>query len=705
MALDSYATCPCGSGKKFKWCCQPIHVDIDRAFRQDAEGQHETALKLMADIVAAHPANPEALGRYAQLLYQNDKVEEADATLQRAFDINPNYPFGLLLRGMFRFYEGEFAGALALFRRAAEAYDPQAADQLAQVYTMIADCEMKLNRPLAARAALAVALRCQPDQHELRQQLDAAFGPQSHLPAPARREYEFLSPPSGSAGARSAAWSRALATASSTRLADVGRAFEQLVAELDAQPAAAPGELAAACYNLGIARAWLGDNAGALEALDRYVELEDDEPKAAAAWELGEVLRLGAGMEEKADCREYSVTYQIRDPNAVLGMLQEWERDRRLIGVQANQQDGILTALVLEKPTVITGGVGQPQKLGAYLLLMGQILRFRHPAKESVDRVCEEARQRLAGALSEGLEKVGHAAFADVVLEAVVFPVGVTDKAVAEARIREHAERFFEETWVHRPLRSLNLIPPVDAAGHRTLRKKLRGVIQFLQDCAAGGIVSAYDFDRLRRKLGLLGEAPAAAPPGGAPADIGALGAAELTALPAQELPEEQLEQAYQAALKLDAQDLASRFARELVGRPPRADRPDRAPWYFYLVQRALAGGNTDEALNLVNEGERADCEQNEGRRRNDYELRRGQVHVKRGEADQAQEVFARLIDCDPSNLKTRGTAVEGMLSLRQGPKALKFAEEGLAKARQQNDRDSEQYFLELLAAAKKQGG
>src|SRR5215831_13961151 len=78
MALDSYSSCPCGSGKKFKWCCQPIHVDIDRAYRQDAEGQHEAALKIMDQLVAAHPANPEAWGRRAHLLYQNGQVEEAE---------------------------------------------------------------------------------------------------------------------------------------------------------------------------------------------------------------------------------------------------------------------------------------------------------------------------------------------------------------------------------------------------------------------------------------------------------------------------------------------------------------------------------------------------------------------------------------------------------------------------------------------------
>jgi hypothetical protein len=99
------------------------------------------------------------------------------------------------------------------------------------------------------------------------------------------------------------------------------------------------------------------------------------------------------------------------------------------------------------------------------------------------------------------------------------------------------------------------------------------------------------------------------------------------------------------------------------------------------------------------------DCEQNEGRRRNDYELRRGQVHVKRGEADAAADVFQRLIERVPDELKYRGSAAEAMLTLKQGERALRFAEDGLAAARQRGDRDSEQYLQELAGAAKRQLG
>ena len=62
MALDSYSPCPCGSGKKFKWCCQPIHEDVARAMRLEQEGQHESALRAMDEVVAKHADQSGGLG-------------------------------------------------------------------------------------------------------------------------------------------------------------------------------------------------------------------------------------------------------------------------------------------------------------------------------------------------------------------------------------------------------------------------------------------------------------------------------------------------------------------------------------------------------------------------------------------------------------------------------------------------------------------
>src|SRR5262249_46494465 len=141
MSPDQYAPCPCGSGKKFKWCCQPVDADIQLAFEQFQNGQHETALRMMEEVVRKHPQNPVAWGRQAQLLHALGKTDQAEESLQKAFELNANYPFGLWLRAMLRYQEGEVPGALILARKAADAYDAQAHGQLAEVYRMVFELE------------------------------------------------------------------------------------------------------------------------------------------------------------------------------------------------------------------------------------------------------------------------------------------------------------------------------------------------------------------------------------------------------------------------------------------------------------------------------------------------------------------------------------------------------------------------------------
>jgi tetratricopeptide (TPR) repeat protein len=674
----------------------PIHAEIERAFEQEAQGQHENALRIMDEVLARHADNPEVWCQQAQLLYVQGRPEDADNALQKAIDLNANYPFAYLLRGRFRHEEGEIPGALILYRKAAELYDPAAGPVLSEAYGHITDCELKLNRPVAARAALELAIRHDPGNAELRKGLEEVFGEQSRYPPVARRAYSYLGTPDGAPAERRTAWQRALGRASTGRLADAARAFEQLTGE-DANDAPA-------WYNLGLTRAWLGDNARAVEALDRYVQLETNSEQAAAAWALAEVLRCGPGMENDTDYAEYAYIFPMRDPQRLVQQLGEWERERRLVGAQMRQEEGILTAVVLQRVQGLTAehAAAQAARLGAYLMIVGNMLRLWNMNRTALDEVVQELRERASSALAEPHFRPTPPSFHDILSEAMSFPINIKDPAAQRARIGEGMERFFEETWIHRPRVALQGVPPVDAAGHGVLRKKLEGVLQFIEECA--GLANLpYDFARLRRKLGLLQAAP---PAEGAPAaDIGSMGASELAALEVEKLGDEQLEQAYQVAQQLDARELAGRFARAVVGRPARGERPDRYLWFNHLINQALAEGDSTAALDFVNEGEKADCEQNEGKRRNDYELRRAQIHAKRSEMDAAQDAFDRLIERAPSELRYRSSAAEAMLSARQGARALRFAEGGLATARQQNNRDSEQHFLELVAAAKKQAG
>jgi tetratricopeptide (TPR) repeat protein len=698
MDLNPYSPCPCGSGKAFKWCCQPIHRQIARVFQLDEEGQHDVAMTQMDDVVRQNPGNPEAHGRKALLLFQNEKPAEAEQALEEAFRINPNYAFGFFLKARFRLYEGEIAGALILLRKAAELYSPEAHEILAMVNVEIFDCEMKLNRPIAGHAAAELALKHNPTDENLRKGITQVFGADNpNLPKVAWQPYEFKPQPGSASAERKAAWKQALQTAATGKLSHAEAAFAQLAAQDEND--------AAAWYNLGLARAWLGRNADALEALDRYVALEGNEGEAAAAWALGEVLRVGQGMEDQADYVEYSHVAPLRDAQPLMNALSALERDKLLAGVQVNEQEGVLSAAVLDPPApALTPELEarQSPRLGAFLVLIRNLLRVWHINKDAVDRTFASLQKHAGAGLGQSASMRGPAKFHDITADALIFPRNALSQEEATKRLAEGIEQYFEGQWLHRPLKSLSGVPPIDAAGHPLLRKKLAGAVAFLADCAALSKYP-YDFDRLRRKVGLLDAQPAQLTAAGP--DIGAMGAADLAGLAPASLDDAQLEEAFRAALKLDARELAGQFARTSVARPPRGDRPDRYPLFNHLIQAALGKGDTTTALDEVNAGEADDCKHNEGRRRNDYELRRAQVHAKRGEHDQAQDVFDRLIERVPTELKYRSAAAEAMLSARQGGRALRYAEAGLAEARKQQNRDSEGHLMELADAARRQGG
>jgi tetratricopeptide (TPR) repeat protein len=690
-----YDYCPCGSGKKFRWCCQAIYPAINRAQDLYESGQHEAGLRAMDEATRKHPDHPEVWGQKANLLFSHGQTEEAEKALDKAFELFPNYPYGNYLRAIFRMQEGEIGGALLLARRAAEHYHSDATDYLSQVYGVIFECEHKSNRPVAARAALRLIRRFQPADEEVQKAFDNLFGPQGSLPRAARQDYALLSPDPQTEGPRRQAWDQALQQAGTPKLTSLARAFEELTQQ-DANDRAA-------WFNLGLTRAWLGENGPALEALDRYIEQEPDEERAASAAALAEVLRCGRGQEEASQYCAYSLTYQIRNAQRVQNLLNNWIQARRLLPLQTNQEN-MIVCLVLETAPSGLIMVGSPgADFGRYagnLLIAGPILSFSSTLRDAYERIREELRQSLSIGLGELREQTLPPAFSDMHNEAMIYPF-TGDAPAKRQRLTENMRRHYEEIWLHRPHRSLAGNAPVDAAGHPVLRKKLRGLIQFLEDCAAASPMSDYDFNSLRRKLGLLEAAPATSTPGG-PEDILAKGAAELATLKPEDLSDEQLEQACQAAQKLDAGELAAHFARGLISRPVNADRPDRFPCYSFLIQHALDEGNLDAALDHVNEGERVDCEHMGGQHRNDYELRRGQVHVRRGEGNEAANVFQRLIDRVPNNPRYRADAAEGMLSAGQPERALQFAEAGIEVARAENDRDTEHHLRDLAESAKR---
>jgi hypothetical protein len=340
------------------------------------------------------------------------------------------------------------------------------------------------------------------------------------------------------------------------------------------------------------------------------------------------------------------------------------------------------------------------------MVLDGQLVRFWHSSRPMLDKTVEEFRGKVTVAVTEPQFDTGSAQFGDVVAEIMLFPTREgSDPEQVEAKMRERAREFFEETWVRRPLKSLGGATPLDAAAHPAMKKRLPGVLRFMQECL-GGVAPRpdgqpgpplYDFDRLRRKLGL-----SAAAAEGKDIDFDTMSASALSGVKPEGLSDEQVGQAFRAALRLDAPDLAGGFARNGAGRD---SIPDRYPFFTHLIRSARDEGRHDEVLRLLTDAEQADAATNAGRRRDDFALTRGQALARAGDIAAAYGVFKEIVGRSPKDLRFYAPAAEAMLGKKDGARAMEFAEQGLKEARIQNNRDAEQQFLELTAAARKQVG
>ncbi len=697
MAINAYDNCPCGSGKKAKWCCSPYFDTVELAIDQQQQGQHDAALRTMNDLTKAHGDRPQVWCYFANILAAEGKTEEAEEALQKALSLQPDFAMANLLRGYFRLQEGEVIGALLLFRKAADAYSPDAAPQLANVYELIARQETLMNHPVASRAAMERAIHFNPADPELKAQYEGIFGDEARLPSAARKKYSFRAtgrplPPGADTG----------------KLSDAKKALDALAKQFPSD--------AAALFNLGLIHAWLGENGPAIVQLSKSLELEADDFRAEETGALLEVLKCADGALDDTDFVEHRIVLPIRDGDAVFKLLQVMEQERRLLGAQVDEQNGIFSALIVEElPSLLDTGTVMGKVVANIMVGQGAI-RLWHVNQESVERIAVEMRDRVTLAVGEPVPGIGPVNFADIGLEAVAYPLRAASAEEAEKKMSEHAERYLNDVLPGKSFKALNGATPIDAVGSTLLRKKLLGLLRFLEDCLdssaprkrgpEGGTASIrfYDFDKVRHKLGLtMAAADAPAPVAtSAKRDLSAMNAAELGSLPMDDLTLVELEDAMRAAIKLQSHELAVAFARTGAARPIDAEKADRYPFFATMMTGAVAMGNNEEALKALNEGNAWDAAHNSAQRANEYGLRTAALYAKMNEPEKSVEAFDAVIDRHPGEGNLYVKAAETMLSIRNGAKARYFAEKGLTKAKSLGNRDLQGACEELLAAAKK---
>ncbi|WP_373651499.1 SEC-C metal-binding domain-containing protein [Schlesneria sp. DSM 10557] len=169
MSVDIYAPCPCGSGKKFKFCCSAISEEMDRIGRLIEGNQPRVGLQQLEALEKKVPNNPWVGTTRAMVLLDLNDPAGARDVLKQLLNAQPDNELAIALfaAAMVRM-EGLSAGKRAVhraFQKSAKKF-PGLVSDLANA--MAIDYAQR-GQMMAAREHLALALRLTPE--ERRQEL------------------------------------------------------------------------------------------------------------------------------------------------------------------------------------------------------------------------------------------------------------------------------------------------------------------------------------------------------------------------------------------------------------------------------------------------------------------------------------------------------------------------------------------------------
>lgn len=395
---------------------------------------------------------------------------------------------------------------------------------------------LQLQRPMAAWASWQQAIRLKPGDKAATEALQR-LAEAEELPEVARKPRRLLNPADDEARGR---WNDAFQGRDLSDLDAASSAFEDLAEEEPTD--------AAAWYNRGLCLAWLGRNDEAIDAIDYYVHLAaGPEPDLAAeAWALAEILRHGAGAEHRADDLSYAfeVPWPADAPppfeaDQALGAVREIPVPVDQVSLEP-MAPGSRIVEWLDRPMPPASPEPAPAELPhvrAVVILSPGRLRCSGLERSAI----EEVEQAIEGRLGRGLE---------FDRSSTPLPLAMLDSSSATFRIPEGLEPEprrrlqagaiadeFERRWVAVPRLGLGAglgigrtiedeeaparRPPREAGelaaeGDLVMRAKLSGVILLREQLArrpgSAELYLGYDFDRLRRGLGL--DALDAPPPG-----------------------------------------------------------------------------------------------------------------------------------------------------------------------------------------------
>jgi hypothetical protein len=636
MAVDPYAICPCGSGKKLKFCCSDLVGEIEKIHRMIEGDQPRAALRHVEQTLAAHPNRASLLDLKATLELSLDEMDAARETIKQFVATNSDSPTAHACHALQLAESGDSRLAIEALQKALALVEREMPLRVYEALGAVGGALLEDGHVLAAQAHLWLHAALAPKEDARGREVLAALNHYSGLPLLLRDQLRFRPWP------QDAAWKAEAEKAA--RLADHGK-WQQAVAAID-RLGATYGADPTLVFNRALLGGWLADDRALVAGLHAYAQMDvplDDAIEAEAVAQL-----LDADLKEPR-IDSVIIAYAINDLDALVARfisdkrVQSFEMDPALFADRDRPRPRH-TYVLLDKP-MPDSGVGITRdavpRLAGVLAIYGRQTDRPERLEFTIDKGPN------FGAATAALKEIGGDALGDSIEETVVGSVSRTELALnwrwhpprdtpPELRrklIEEERRAAIVDRWPTIPQLALAGKSPQEAASDPQLKIPLMASVLVLEQ----GTNSDRDVESiadLRRNLNL--HEPEAIDPAGQA--VNALPLVRVPRLKMDAVSDDDLAILYRRAILIGAQAAVLRLAREAVRRPSIAQSIPPADAYQRLI---ASEREPQKALALIQEAR--EKSQAAGKSTATWDLAELELHITTGNAAEAKDLLARI--------------------------------------------------------------
>jgi hypothetical protein len=636
MSVDPYALCPCGSGKKLKFCCSDLVGEIERIHRMIEGEQPRAALRHVEQTLATHPGRASLLDLKASLELSLDELDAARETVKQFVKLHSESPTAHACEALLLAETGDARDSIASLQKALSLVERDMPLRVYEAMGAVGAALLESGHILAAQAHLWLHAALALKEDTRSREVLAALHHYSGLPLLLRDQITLRPAPDG------APWKGEAEQAA--RLADNGK-WQQAVAIVD-KLGHKYGAEPILLYNRALLAGWLADDRALVAGLHAYAQLDVPLDDAVEAEAVAQLLDPDA---KEARLDSVVQAFAIADMDTLITRLlsdkriQAFEMDPALFA-QNDQPRPRHTFVLLDRPMPESGmslDLRDVPHMAGLLAIYGRQTDRPERLELSIDKgpAFDDAIQSLNEICGDSLGQLTE--------ERVIGQVSPVDQAlnwrwqlprdtppdIRRRLVAEERRAAIVERWPTLPQAALGGKSPREAAADSSLRVPLLAAVLILEN-GTNNDRDAESIAELRNELDLQ-------PP--EPIQMDAVSALTLPLVrvprvDVSSLSDDDLVQLYHRAIMVGGQVAIGRLAQEAVRRPSLAEQIPPSDAYRRLVATER---EPDRALAII-DAARA-YSKSIGESTAPWDLAELELHLASGNPEEAKQSLARI--------------------------------------------------------------